>query len=260
MADSSQNGQLREALREMFNGDLSGSIARLDEYVAQTPADPLGHALSVVVPFYHFVGKRLKPHGGGSLHDMILGKPIAVPENLPQMKASLQRARKYSDTALHANPRDENALLALCIVEGVEREAQVLFYKRWMDSLKHAQAAASYARRLLDANPHASDAYYVIGLSEYVMTQIPALIRPFAKIPGVVGQKSRAIQFLEAAGRDGHYLQDFARQMLVTIYTEERRPRDAVRVLEGLSHDFPANTTYQTELEKLKSGERANLE
>jgi hypothetical protein len=88
-------------------------------------------------------------------------------------------------------------------------------------------------------------------LSEYVLSQVPAIIRPFARIPGVLGQKRRAIQFLEAAARSGHYLQDFARQMLVTIYLEERRPRDAIRLLEGLVKDFANNAAYRAELERL---------
>lgn len=250
--DPFQDGPLRSAIRDLFNSELEASQAVLKGYVAASPRDPLGYSLSAAVPFYHFVGSRLRPHGGGSVQDMILGKGIGIPANIHQVGAALQQARRLAEVDLQADPRDQNALLALCIVEGIERDALVLLYRRWMASLKHAQGASLQARRLLEVNAKAYDAYYVIGLSEYVVAQIPAIIRPFAKIPGVVGQKSRALQFLEAAARGGWYLQDFARQMLVSIYLEERRPQDALRVLEGLAKDFVGNAGYRAELERLK--------
>jgi hypothetical protein len=251
--DPFQDGPLRSALREMFNANLEASQLMLKGYVAASPRDPLGYSLSAAVPFYNFVGGRLRPHGGGSVQDMIVGKGIGVPSDNQQIRDTLRHARRLAEVDLDADPRDQNALLALCLVESVERDALVLSYKRWMAGLKHAQGAGLQARRLLEVNPQAYDAYYVIGLSEYVIAQIPAIIRPFAKIPGVVGQKSRAIQFLEAAARSGFYLQDFARQMLVSIFLEERRPQDAVRLLEGLAKDFAGNAGYRAELERLKA-------
>jgi hypothetical protein len=86
----------------------------------------------------------------------------------------------------------------------------VLVYRRWVAGLEHAREASLQARRLLEVNSEAYDAYYVIGLSEYVLAQIPALLRPFAKIPGVVGDRSRAAKFLEAVAGADCYFQDFA--------------------------------------------------
>jgi hypothetical protein len=235
---------LRVALRHLFNSEFEESLEVLKRYVAVCPHDPLGHALSAAVPFYHFVGNRLQPHGSASMQELIIGKSIDLPPNFAQINDFLQQARRFTQN-------DPNSLLALCIVEAIERDALGLFHKRWMASLKHAQAAAMHARRLLDTDPKAYDAYYVIGFSEYILSQLPAFIRPFTRIPGIVGQKSRAIQFLEAAARSGRYLQDFARQMLVTIFLEERRPNDAVKVLETLAKDFPGNDGYSTELQKL---------
>jgi hypothetical protein len=251
--DPFQDGPLRNAVRDLFNADLESSQSVLKGYVAASPRDPLGFALSAAVPFYHYIGGRLRPHGGGSIQEMIMGKGIAPPPNIQEVGAAVQRAHRLAEVDLGADSRDQNALLALCIVEGVERDALVLLHKRWMAGLKHAQAATLQARRLLEVNARAYDAYYVIGLSEYVVANIPALVRPFAKIPGIVGQKSRALQFLEAAAREGCYLQDFARQMLVSIYLEERRREDAVRLLEGLAKEFTGNAGYRAELERLKA-------
>jgi hypothetical protein len=250
--DPFREGPLREALRALFNSELASSQSVLKGYVAATPRDPLGYSLSAAAPFYHFVGSRLRPHGAGSVRDMIVGKGIGVPADIQEIAEALKTSRRLAGIDREADPRDQNALLALCIVECVERDILVLVYRRWMAGLRHAQAASVEARQLVEVNADAYDAYYVIGLSEYVLSEIPAILRPFTKIPGVIGQKSRAIQFLDAAARKGCYLQDFARQMLVSIYLEEHRPQDAVRVLEGLVKDYAGNAGFRAELERLK--------
>ena len=68
------------------------------------------------------------------------------------------------------------------------------------------------------------------------------------------------MQFLEAVADAGCYFQDFARQILVTIYVEQRRMGDALRVVEDLAKDFPGNKGYRAELERLSSeSARVNL-
>jgi hypothetical protein len=103
----------------------------------------------------------------------------------------------------------------------------------------------------LSLNPSAYDAYFVIGFNEHMLAQIPSVFKPFTKIPGIVGHTGRAIQFLEAAAVSGWFFRDFARQMLVTLYTGEKRRQDARRMLSGLVADFPGNAGYRKELDAL---------
>ena len=89
-------------------------------------------------------GGRLRPHGGGSVQDMILGKGIGIPADIrADGSRRCNRRAGCRKSIWQADPRDQNALLALCIVEGVERDALVLLYKRWMAGLKHAQGGES---------------------------------------------------------------------------------------------------------------------
>jgi hypothetical protein len=237
----------------MFNARADASRAALKGYIAATPRDPLGHSLSAAVAFYCFAGNRLRQKSRTSIHETVLFAGIGVPADIHEVRSAIQRARALAHIDLEADPLDQNALVALCIAEGVDRDVLALAYRRWMTSLEHAQAASLHARRLLQVNPRAHDAYYVIGLSEYVLSRMPSFLRAFTKIPGVVGQMPRAIQFLEATANGGCYLRDFARQMLVTIYLEDRKPREAVRILEDLTRDFTGNAGYRAELERLKA-------
>jgi hypothetical protein len=84
---------LRAALRSLFNSELHESLAILKGCVATHPNDPLAASLSAAVPFYHFVGGRLRPHGHASMAEMIVGKGIGAPADVDHIGSLLQRAR-----------------------------------------------------------------------------------------------------------------------------------------------------------------------
>ena len=251
-SDQFPNGPLRSAVQYLFNDDVQTSRTLLGEYVVAAPQDPLGYSLSAALCFYHLVAGRLQTHHGNSIRHMILGQGIGLTPDLKQELGScLHRAQALAQADLAANSQDQNAIFALCVAEGVNRDIMALVFKRWSPSFRHAQAATLRARQLLHLNPNAYDAYFVIGFSEYMIQEIPAIFRPFAKIPGIVGQTGRAIEFLDAAVRGGDYLREFARQMLVTVYAENGRERDALQVLGELTRDFPNNRAYQAEWTRL---------
>lgn len=252
--ESSRNGHIRSALLQMFNGDVGASCNLLRQYVDSAPNDPLGYSMSAAVPFYSFVADRMQTQHGGSIRRIILGHGLAMPSELQhELSAHLQRAQLLALNALAADPRDQNAIFALCVMEGVSRDMMALVFKRWLLSFRHAQAATHQAMQLLSINPQAHDAYFVIGFSEYLVQEIPVFLRPFAKIPGIVGQTSRAIQFLEAASTGGEYFKEFATQMLVTVYEELGRLDDALRTVSKLTAAFPDNRTYQNIFTKLSA-------
>ncbi len=253
-SDKLPDGPLRSAIQHLFNDDFEASRALLREYAIAAPNDPLGYSVSAAILFYHFVASRLESQHENSIRKMILGHGIGLTSELKlELGTSLQRGEALALADLAANAQDQNATFALCVAEGVNRDLMALVYKRWMQSFRHAQAATLRARQLLSLNHKAYDAYFVIGFSEYLIQEIPAIFRPFTKIPGIVGQTSRAIQFLDAAASGGDYFREFARQMLVTVYTENGRELDALQVLAGLTRDFPNNRSYQAEWTKRKT-------
>ncbi|MBV8550239.1 MAG: hypothetical protein JOY54_02985 [Acidobacteriaceae bacterium] len=256
-SDASCEGPLRLAVRHLFNSDLSASQRLLKEYVAAKPQDPLGYSLSAAVPFYNLVANQLSTHYANSIRSMISGGRIGVPPAmLLELGNNLQRSKTQAQLDLSSNPKDENAAFALCVAAGVERDIAALAFKRWMVSFQHAKTATLRARHLLALNPEAYDAYFVIGFSEHLIQEIPMIFRPFAKIPGIVGQTSRAIQFLEAAATGGQYFREFARQTLLTVYSEAGRQDDVSRILYGLTKEFPGNDRYRAEWTKLRAANR----
>lgn len=251
--DPFRDGPLLWTLRYMFNDQFEEGRAALKDYLAMAPLDPLAHGLSAAVLLYHHAGSKFATGRGHSIFHAMTSAGIEMPANIGEIEGSIQESRRLARIDLEADRTDQNALLALCMAEGTARDSAALLYRRWVSSLDYARAAGASARRLLEVNAGAYDAYYVIGISEYVLSRLPGIVGMFATIPGIVGDMTRAVQFLEATAAQGYYLRDFARQALVSIHMEHRRAKDAVRVLEGLTRDFPGNSGYRAELAKLRA-------
>jgi hypothetical protein len=61
------------------------------------------------------------------------------------------------------------------------------------------------------------------------------------------------VERLEQVSREGHYFRPFSKILLATIALREKRPRDAQRYLQELSHDYPQNPLFRRELEKVSA-------
>jgi hypothetical protein len=245
-------GPLREAVRHLFNADLTSSQGALSGYLRDRPEDPLAHALAAAVPFYHYVSQRIPERQTQHIVGVLLGPGIAMPQALQkEIGATLRRTQALAARPLAVNPGDPNALLALCIAEGVNRDGLALVSKRWSASVAHAARAHAFARRLIEREPHAHDAYFVFGSTEYLMSRIPLAVRGFAGVPGVSGDRRKAIRFCQIASKSGWYFQEFARRTLVNLYVDEGRVSDAIKLLTELANEFPGSDLLRVDLDKL---------
>ncbi len=242
-------GPLRQAVRHLFNSDLASSQSVLGAYLREAPNDPLAHALMAAVTFYHYVSIRIPERETRSIVGVLLGPGIVMPQAMQKEIGSTLRRAQTLATELG----DPSTVLALCIVEGVNRDGLALVSKRWSASLAHAERAHKLARRLLEREPSAHDAYFVFGSTEYLISRVPTPVRAFTHIPGVSGDKKKAIGFCEIAAASGWYFQDFARRTLVNLYTEEGRLRDAVQLIGQLVTEFPGNPMLRADHETLQA-------
>jgi tetratricopeptide (TPR) repeat protein len=240
-------GPRREAMRELFRPNADRAHELLDAYLEDHPRDALAHSLRAAVTFYHHVSQRMPEGPRETLAAVILGKGIPFPAPLRKsLEVDLGRARGY---AVHEDGAD---LLALAIVEGVKRDYLALVSKKWLDSFESARKANAHARHLLKLDPEAHDAYFFLGLTEYLVHRIPAIIRPFASIEGVRGDVAKAIRYCRRAVESGNYFGEFARRLLVDLYLDEGRRGDALTEIGLLAEEFPGNAGIVKDLKKLR--------
>src|SRR5262249_40938408 len=66
-------------------------------------------------------------------------------------------------------------------------------------------------------------------------------------IGGVHGSKNEGIDILEKVANEGNYSRDQAKVMLIVIYNREKKLDESLKLLEGLSSQYPRNTLFPLE-------------
>lgn len=249
MHNTFRDGTFLPAVHSFFNEELDASHAFLRARLRSSPEDPLAHAIAAAIEFYSVVIGWMLGGGAVSAENFMQGQRMEFDAARSEsIQGSLRLTERFANALTADDGCADLAIFARSISESIRRDWSALVLSQWAAGLSHAQEANLLGRKLLKANPAAHDAYCIFGSSEYLISRVPAAIRPFAKIPGVIGSRPKAIQFCEVASRTGRYYKEFARCMLVALYTEEGRPSEALRTLSGLADEFPKNTAIAAAL------------
>jgi hypothetical protein len=256
--NSFRDATLRPALDKFFNEELDASRAFLAAHVGSTPEDPLAYALAAALDFYGSMAAWILSGPADRIGRLVRGQRMELSvEQRDRIMDSIRRAEGAAERTLADGACADLGIFALALVSGVCRDYHGVVLNQWKESLGHAQEANLLGRKLLKANPKAHDAYCIFAWSEYLIARLPSVARPFAKIPGITGNRTKAIQFCEVASRTGCYFREAAACLLVALYTEEGRPEDAMRILSGLAGRFPRNSLIAAELKKRQTAARA---
>jgi hypothetical protein len=243
------------ALREMYNSQYDASRETLSAYSATHPADPLGYSLRAA----SFLFSELDRSGALS-HSLLkddhgmrdaTGRPVD-PASTAALNEAAARTREHAQAALALNSRDTNALLALCIVSGVQRDYLALVQHKLRESYEYIKQSQEYSSRLLEADPTAYDAYLTKGFTEYLVASLPFYLRWPMKLDNVSGSKQQGLEDLRIAAGSGQYLKPFAKLLLAMFYLREKQQERTEKLLAELARDYPDNPSFGQELRKLE--------
>jgi hypothetical protein len=165
--------------------------------------------------------------------------------------ASVTLSEQIADRVLARSPGDRNALLAKVMDLGLRSDYLALIDKRYLASLREMKTAGLLAQSLLARDPTCYDAYLAIGVENYILGLKPAPVRWVLRIYGAETDKDQGLQKLRLTAEKGHYLQPFARLLLAVAALRDKNSNEAKELLAGLVQQFPNNTLYQRELERL---------
>ena len=232
---------LESAFQRIYSFDFTGGADRAQKYAASNPADPLGPA---AVAASHLFGEmhRLNLFGEGK------SNAKANPAVKQAMDSAIVETGVRAKARLAKDAKDRDALLALMIVRGLERDYLALIEKSYRASWVSAREAQAHALELTRSHPDTKDAWYTIGFSDYLIATVPFVVRPFMKMEMADGNRPRGIANLEKAATGGQYLKGFAQLMLANIYKKEKRPADAERTLRELAREYPDNPVIRREV------------
>jgi len=166
-------------------------------------------------------------------------------------------ARQRATARLGTAPDDRNALFAMAMSACVVADYTGLVERRQWRFLTLSKETKRYVDKLLALNPPVYDAYYNVGILEYVVGSLPFFVRWFVPLDTVDGDKRKGIDALKIVATRGRYYAPFARVLLAVVSLREGKPADAQTLLEGLSREYPSNALFAKELARLNDRLRA---
>jgi tetratricopeptide (TPR) repeat protein len=234
--------ELEQAMRRIYSQDFPGGqkmAAQLTERERQAPLAP-----AVLASAYLFSElDRLQLLRDGDRPNL---KPDAALRK--SMTGAVQEAIARAEAALQRDAEQVEALTALMIVHGVERDYLALVEKSYRQSWVHARKAQECALKLIARHPEVKDAWFTVGFSDYLISTVPFVFRPFMKMEQADGDRRRAVRNLEKAAEGGRFLRGFAQMILVSAYRKDGRRADSERMLQTLAREYPQNEAIRKEL------------
>ncbi|MBK5295117.1 MAG: tetratricopeptide repeat protein [Acidobacteriia bacterium] len=189
--------------------------------------------------------------GGNSF----LRRPKMNPSALDQQHfdQAIAAAMRLSQKRLDGNPDDPQGLYNLGVAHGLRANYNYLVRKAWVDSLRDATAGRKLHNRLTALEPSLIDAKLMQGMHDYVIGSLPWYYKALGFLAGFRGDREQGIRTLQEVAAKGDKNRADAAILLAAIYRRERRPADAVPLLNGLTGKFPRNYLLHLELAQMYS-------
>ena len=166
--------------------------------------------------------------------------------------ADLAKADKLATGALHAMPRDSNALFASILILGLRADFDGLIDKRDLSALASVKTGRTIAEKLLAIDPSYYDAHLAVGVENYMLSLKPAPVRWFLQLAGAQTDRQLGIERLTLTAEKGHYLKPYARLLLAVDALRRKDSGQAREILLDLARQFPHNRLYVEELARLQ--------
>jgi hypothetical protein len=241
--------------RQMYNLDFAGAHITFESWEHAHPEDPLGPVSNSAAFLFseferlHILETELFTDDSRFLNRE---KPVSDPTAKNAFEAEIARTRNLADQVLARSPQDQNAQFANILADGLRGDYIALIEKRNFAGLSFMKAGRSQAEKLLSQDPAYYDAYFAIGVENYLVGVNPAPVRWFLRLGGVETDKDAGINDLRITATRGHYLAPFARMLLAVAALREKDNNGARDLLAGLVQEFPQNTLYKKELARIQ--------
>jgi hypothetical protein len=240
----------------MYGLKFDAARNRVQAYVSAHPEDPLGGAAEAASFLFEQFDEKGVLTSAFFLDDNRLQNGIEGPADERLSSAFLktnQQARASAEKILEKRPDDFDALLTLCLTDGMRGDFEALVAKHQLAGIRLIHRAEHEADKVLKADPGAYDAYVAIGAANYIIGTLPGYKRVLLWFGNVRGDKDRGMEQLEVAASRGHYLKPLAQVMLALACEREHQFDRARDLFSGLAREFPENPVFARELDLLKT-------
>ncbi len=246
---SDNDPQVKAALDAFYNLDYDKALSQFEKLLKQHPQDPFSvdHLLQTVV-FRELYRLNLLDTALYA-HDNFISGPPANGD--PAVKARIERladqAVRLCNDRLTRNPKDTDALYARGVAHGLRSTYVALVDKSFIQALRNAVAARRDHERVLQIDPHYTDAKTVVGVHNYVVGNLPAPVKMVAGMAGLGGSKQKGIEYLREAANSGGESSADARVALALFLRREAKYDEAASVVQSLTGQYSHNYLFALE-------------
>jgi hypothetical protein len=169
------------------------------------------------------------------------------PKIVDQFRTLTRQARVLTEARLKQNPKDVEALYFMGAIEGLKASFEEAVERRHLAALKDGSDAVDKHRDVIRLDPTWRDAEMTIGLYDYTVGALPLPVKLVAGVVGFRGSKKRGLATLERVAKEGHWVPNEAKTLLIVLYTREKRFAEAAAYARELSAKYPRNYLYRLE-------------
>ena len=119
--------------------------------------------------------------------------------------------------------------------------------RRHFAALKDGSDAVDKHREVIKLDPSYHDAELSIGLYDFTIGSLPLPVKIAAGVFGFRGSKKRGLTTIERVAREGSWVRDDAKTLLILLYNREKRFAEAAAVARELMAKYPRNYLYRLE-------------
>ena len=156
------------------------------------------------------------------------------------------RAIKLSERALKADNNDAEMVFLLGKAYGL-RAGLALIHGSPIDGVLYGLKCRDFLEETIRLNPNLADAYFGLGLAEYVAARQPRFLRMVSRLLSLPdGDRKRGLERLERVAREGIYTQRHAvsSRAYIALYYEKDY-EDARRRFADLHLRYPHSLDYR---------------
>jgi hypothetical protein len=151
----------------------------------------------------------------------------------------VDQAEKLEDAALVRNPNDVDMLYARGVTRGQFALYTALIERAWFSALRNAVGARHDHERVLELDPHYTDAKLVVGAHNYVMGSLSFTVRMAVSLAGLSGDKDKGLQYLNDAYHGNGETSVDAGIVLMVFLRREHRYGSALQIANTIGQRFP---------------------
>lgn len=243
----------------LYNLDYQGARKHYKEMAAALPTYPAGpqYLADTLLIETLYQTRRLQASLYNSDSFYSKNEDKADPRLIDQFRTFTRQARQLSEARLKLYPRDVEALYFLGATEGLKASFEETVERRHFAALKDGNDAVERHREVIKLDPSYRDAEITIGLYDYTVAALPLPVKIIAGVVGHRGSKKRGIATIERVAREGRWVRDDAKTLLIMLYSREKRFSEAVAIARELGAKYPRNYLYKLETADALVGQAA---